>query len=182
MFPRGQKYFFFAFLILISPPLIAGLVAPEAATIAERENRPLSAVPEWPSSFKKLSEFTRQLEAYLADRLGLRAEMIRAYANLNGRILRSGNDRVLVGIDGRMFYRGDDMIRQSAGIVRRDKDVVETVDFLVEAHELLKKRDVKFIVAFPPNSSTIYSNKIPHWARNKGRFTEYDLLVGALRD
>ena len=39
------------------------------------------------------------------------------------------------------------------------------------------QRGVKFLVALPPNSSTIYQDDLPGWAQNPGKATEYDLLL-----
>ena len=44
----------------------------------------------------------------------------------------------------------------------------------------LEKRGVRFLVASPPNSSTVYQDDLPDWAQNHGRRTEYDLFVEGL--
>jgi hypothetical protein len=80
-----------------------------------------------------------------------------------------------------MFYRLEELVTQSAGIVRRDDVVADTVAVLVEINDLLKKQGIRFVVASPPNSASIYADELPRWLRNQGRFTEYDLLLGALR-
>ncbi len=162
-------------------PLITGLIDSEATLIVQREKRPLNAPPNWPSTFEELTKLPKKVDDYLADRFGLRYEMIRLYANINRRLLRSGNEKVFVGSNDRMFYRLDESITQSAGIVRRDNMVADTVTILVEMSSLLKKQDIRFVVASPPNSASIYPDELPRWLRNQGRFTEYDLFLGALR-
>ena len=181
MFHGHQRYLFLVFFIFIATPLIFGLVAPEAAMIVEKEKRPPNALPAWPSSFHELSELTPKLDAYLGDQFGLRNEMIRLYANLNRRILRDGNKSVVVGSDDRMFFRGDDMVLQSAGIIRRDQEINDTIKFIVEMRDLLDKKGIKFLVASPPNSASIYSADLPGWLRNNGKPTEYDLFMTGLR-
>ena len=42
-------------------------------------------------------------------------------------MLGMGDDSVLVGRDGRMFYLGEETVRQSAGLVLRDQRVADTV-------------------------------------------------------
>jgi alginate O-acetyltransferase complex protein AlgJ len=39
---------------------------------------------------------------------------------------------------------------------------------------------IKFLVAIPPNASTIYGDDLPHWAQNHGRRNEYDLMLDEL--
>ena len=181
MFRRHRRPFFVVFCFVVFAPLITGLLAPKTALIVQKEKRPLNPLPNWPSSFEELTKLSKKLDAYLADQFGLRYEMIRLYANLNRRLLRGGNERVFVGSDDRMFYRLDDSVTQSAGIVRRDNMVADTVTILVEMNDLLNKQGIRFVVASPPNSASIYSDELPHWLRNQGRFTEYDLLLSALR-
>ena len=45
-------------------------------------------------------------------------------------MLGFGNDSVLVGRDGRIFYLGEEAVRQSAGLLVRDERVADTVALL----------------------------------------------------
>jgi hypothetical protein len=42
------------------------------------------------------------------------------------------------------------------------------------------QRGIRFLVASPPNTATIYPEELPSWARNQGKTTEYDLLLTEL--
>ena len=181
MLRRHRRYFCIVFCFLMFAPLVTGLISHRAAFTAQREKRALNAPPNWPSSFDELTKFSGKLDDYVADRFGLRYEMIRIYANINRLLLRTSNEKVIIGRNGRMFYRLEDLVTQSAGIVRRDSLVTDTVTILVEINNLLKKDGIQFVVASPPNSATIYPDELPGWLRNQGRLTEYDLLLGALR-
>lgn len=182
MFGNPLRWFSIACFIVIAAPLFAGILAPESAEIVRKEKRPLNEAPSWPRSFEEFSTVPAKLDAYVADRFGLRHEMTRLYANLNRRMLRSGGPNVLVGDHDRMFYRGDDMLLQSAGIVRRDQVVHETVEFLSRMRDSLAKDGIRFVVASPPNAATIYSSDLPLWIRNHNRITEYDMFVAGLRN
>ena len=103
--------------------------------------------------------------------------MIRLHKDLTKPLLARGNTAVLIGRDGRMFYQGDKMLRQSAGLVLRDEKVTGVADLLAQMAAEFKRRGVKFLVAVPPNSSTIYQDDLPIWAQRQGRTTEYDLLL-----
>ena len=81
-----------------------------------------------------------------------------------------------------MFYLGDNMVRQSGGLVRRDTNVAEAADLVASMHTALLKRGIKLLVAIPPNSSTVYNDDLPRWAQNSGRTTEYDLFLQDLRE
>ena len=87
----------------------------------------------------------------------------------------------MIGASGRMYALPDDMLAQSAGRAFRPQKVAEAVDMMVAMNEALARRGVKFLVAVPPNSSTIHQDDLPSWARNPGRKTEYDLLLRSWR-
>jgi alginate O-acetyltransferase complex protein AlgJ len=72
------------------------------------------------------------------------------------------------------------MLEQSAGVMRRDGEIAHTADLLMILNGILIERTAKLIVAVPPNSATIYSDKLPPWARSESGPTEYDLLLKAL--
>ena len=84
---------------------------------------------------------------------------------------------VLIGRDGRMFYLGREMVRQSAGLVLRDQKVASAADLVAAMRDALARRGGRLLVAVPPNSSTIYQDDLPLWAQNRGRKTEYDLFL-----
>jgi hypothetical protein len=82
-----------------------------------------------------------------------------------------------------MFYRykpDGDMLRQSAGLLRREDQVAYTADLLAAMKVELSSHGTTLLVAPPPNSSTIYEEKLPAWARSNGRRTEYDLFLDDL--
>ena len=79
-----------------------------------------------------------------------------------------------------MFYLGEEAVRQSAGLVLRDARVASSVDLVAAMNSALAKRGVRFLVASPPNGSTVYQDDLPDWAQNHGRRTEYDLFVEGL--
>ena len=181
MLSRYRRGLFVFFFLLVWAPLIFGLVAPQSALIPEKEKRPLSAAPSWPVSFQGLSTIPSKLEAFLSDRIGLRSEMIRLYANLDRRLLRSGTSTVLVGSDDHFFYKLDNAVLQSTGIVPRNDDVGDTVRLLAEMRDKLEQLGIKFVVAFPPNAASIDYEALPRWLRNRAKITEYDTLLEGLR-
>jgi alginate O-acetyltransferase complex protein AlgJ len=180
MIPRYRRYLPVLIFLLLATPLVAGLIIPESAREILKEARTRSPAPSVPRSMDDLAAWPKQADDYLNDRFGLRKQMIRLHANLAMRLLGEGSPQVLVGRHGRMFYLGAEAVRQSAGLVRRNSRVAETIDFLVAMRDALKQRGIRFLVASPPNAATIYQDDLPRWAQSNGRITEYDLFVADL--
>ena len=156
--------------------------APATETILSDELRATAPPPDVPRTLDAWLVLPPLLEAYLRDHFGLRYAMIRAHAVIAHLWLRSGNDLVLVGRGGSLFYRGDNAAVQSAGLLVRPAQIAETVALLASIRTALAARDIRFLVAVPPNAATIYPDRLPRWARDQGRPTEYDLMLKALAE
>jgi alginate O-acetyltransferase complex protein AlgJ len=180
MIPRYYRYLPVFIFLLLATPLLAGLIVPESAQEVLKEKRTPAPAPPVPRTIDEVATWPKEADNYLGDRFGLRSQMIRLHANLAKRWLGEGNDLVLVGRHGRLFYLGDDSVRQSAGLVRRDSQVTETADFLATMRDALGQRGARLLVASPPNAATIYQDDLPPWARNNGRPTEYTILLADL--
>jgi hypothetical protein len=165
--------------ILIATPLVVGLFGPDEAAKVRAEGRTPAAAP---SIWRDGVDLPRRVDAYLKDRFGLRKEMIRLALQVDNLASDHGNEngRVLIGRDGRMYAEQDEAVRQSAGIVMRDRSVRGTAEYLASKRDALAQRGIRFLVASPPNTATIYPEELPSWARNPGKTTEYDLLLAEL--
>ena len=73
-------------------------------------------------------------------------------------------------------------MRQSAGLVLRDRRVSDTADLLAKISHALAAREIRFLVAIPPNAPSIFQDDLPHWAQDLGRPTEYDLILADLAE
>jgi alginate O-acetyltransferase complex protein AlgJ len=179
MLSRGRRWYAIAAILLLATPLVVGMIEPDDPAMILKEGR-----NPWPAprlrSFTDWLWFPRCLDAYLTDHFGLRQAMIHLYRDVTDPITRP--PAVLIGRGGRMFYLGDEMVKQSAGHVRRDAKVAEVADLLANMRVVLSRRGIAFLVAVPPNSSTIDQDDLPRWARNPGRKTEYDLLLSDLAE
>jgi hypothetical protein len=166
---------------LLAIPLVAGLAWPDSPDWILKEARKPTPAPVPPRDLRALIAFPEQVDAYLRDHFGVRQKMIRLHKDLTKPVLFQGNEFAVFGKSGRMFVLADDMVLQSAGrVVRKDK-VTEAADMLTAMRDALDRRGIQFLVAVPPNSSTIYPDDLPYWARNTGRKTEYDLLLESLK-
>jgi alginate O-acetyltransferase complex protein AlgJ len=178
--PHHSRYLSVLIFLLLATPLVAGLAMPESAQEVLKEKRTRAPAPPLPRSMGEVAAWPKEAEKYLNDRFGLRNPMIRLHANLAKRWLGEGNELVLVGRHGRLFFLGDASVQQSAGLLRRDSQVTETADFLAAMRDALGQRGRRLLVASPPNAATIYQDDLPPWARRNGRTTEYDVLLADL--
>jgi len=174
---RHRRFFAVLVFLLLATPLVWGMVLPDSPDLVYKEGRRLSPRPGAPTALAGWVALPGEVDAYLRDRFGLRHAMIKLHKDLTHPVLLKVNTAALIGRDGRMFYQGNEMVRQSAGIVLRDQRVAESVDMLVAMRNALAKRGIGFLVTVPPNSSTIYQDDLPIWAQAQGRKTEYDLFL-----
>jgi alginate O-acetyltransferase complex protein AlgJ len=181
MLLRWRRYFAVTAFLLLATPLLFGIVQPDSVASILKEGRNPAPAPKPPDGAGDLAALPKQIDAYLNDRFGLRERMIRLHRDLSHPVLFKVNTAVLIGRNGRMFYQGNEMVRQSAGLVLRDLRVETTARMLAEMRDDLARRGARLRVAIPPNSSTIYQDELPAWAQANGRKTEYDLLLEKLK-
>ncbi len=180
MLMSWRRYFAIPAFFLLATPLAVGIVRPDGSAAVLREGRFLAPTPRMPESGAGWLALPKEVDAYLSDHFGLRDALIRAHKDLTKPMLGFGNDSVLIGRNRRLFYLGEDTVRQSAGLILRDERVADTVALLVRMNAALKARGIRFLVAMPPNAPTIYQDDLPRWAQNRGRRTEYDLMLDEL--
>ena len=180
MLARGRRCFALVAFALVVTPLVVGLVRPDFPAAVLKEGRRLAPAPEAPAALADWLALPGAIDAYLKDHFGLRQALITAHKELTKPMLGLGNDSVLIGRDGRMFYLGEEAVRQSAGLVLRDERVADAVGLVAAMKEDLKRRGIRFLVASPPNAATVYQDDLPEWAQNRGRPTEYGLFMDGL--
>lgn len=175
-----RRFFAVLAFLLLATPLLLGLVRPDPPAAILKEGRYLAPAPTIPSDRQEWLALPGRIDAFLGDHFGLRQVLIRAHKDLTKPLLGMGNDTVLVGRDGRLFYLGQEAVQQSSGLILRDHRVSDTVALIARMNAALAARGVRFLVAVPPNAGTIYADDLPSWAQNRGRRTEYDLLIEEL--
>jgi hypothetical protein len=179
MLKHYRRYWFVVVFALLMVPATATMITNQSQAVVSDEFRAPVPRPSWPQSLSEWTKLPEQVDKYLREHFGLRREMIRAHAIID-LLLGTGNADVFLGADGFMFYRGDLILQQSAGLILRSERINDTANDLAKFKAALAKRGIKLIVGAPPSASTIYPDKIPEWARNSGRMTEYDLMIDEL--
>src|SRR5208282_3486753 len=129
MLLRHRRYFALLSFVLLATPLFLGIFRPDSPGLILKEGRMLAPAPQAPRSWEALRALPGQVDAYLKDHFGLRQMMIRTHRDLSHPVLY-GNESVLIGRNGRMFYLGREMVRQSAGLVLRDRKVAGAADLV----------------------------------------------------
>lgn len=180
MLPRYRRLFFPVIVLLLALPLVGLLFRAPGHEVSKDEARVLAPAPSWPATGAAWLRLPAAVNAYMADHFGFRRILVRAQADLVRGLLAPNSNFVLVGKNFHLFYRGQKMIEQSAGLILRREAVDRTADMLATLNAVLKARGISLLVASPPNASTEYPEDLPDWARNPGRPTEYDLLMSAL--
>ena len=150
MLLRHRRYLALLAFGLLATPLVVGIVKPDSPAAILKEGRYLAPAPKAPAAGDDWLRLPKEIDAYLGDHFGLRQVLIRAHKDLTRPLLGLGNDSVLVGRDGRMFYLGEEAVRQSAGLLVRDQRVADAADMLARMNEELQARGIHFLVALPP--------------------------------
>jgi alginate O-acetyltransferase complex protein AlgJ len=181
MLRRHRRFLAVAALLLLATPLAVGILRPDSPDLIYKEGRKLAPAPA-PNGLADLAKLPGQIDAYLKDHFGFRHMMIQLHKDLTKPMLGFGGSEVLIGRDGRMFYLGGEMVRQSAGLILRDQKVADSANLLAEMRDALEKRGIAFFVAVLPSTSSIYEGDLPIWAQSHGRKTEHDLFLQDLAD
>ena len=115
----------------------------------------LSPAPVLPRSLDKWLSLPRDLDRFLGDHFGLRAQLVRAHGVLRYAILLPTDLRVLIGRDEWLFLNGDGTIEQATGHLLRAAAIEKFAERAKTLQARLNARNARFIVAIPPNGPTI---------------------------
>ena len=160
MLRRYRRFFAVAAFLVLAAPLVAGLVYPDGAASILMQGRTPAPAPRAPVDSADWLRLPNEIDAYLQDRIGLRQALLRAHRELSKPLF--GSYKVLMGRGGRMFYLGNEMVDESAGLVMRDRAVGQLTDLLARMNDELRARGIRFLVAPPPSASSVYQDDLPN--------------------
>ncbi len=164
-----------AFLALLWLPLGASLLTPDE-DVSLTEQRTLAQLPElggdWPAAF----------ERYYKDRMGLRDDLIRAWAWLHIEGLGvSPSDSLIVGKDGWLFFGDEDAVAQYRGVARFEREeLLRWGRVLEERRRWLAERGVSYLLVLVPNKHRMYAQHMPDSLPRAGERSQLDDLVDYL--
>ncbi|MGE4607060.1 MAG: hypothetical protein AAEJ52_10000 [Myxococcota bacterium] len=164
------------FLALAWAPLLGGLVG-VGSDVAPVEFRRPAASPRFPDSWKSLRDLPGDMEAYLEDGFGFRAQLVTANSLLHLAIGVSASDRYLVGRDGWFFNRkADNVLAQYRGIDAFETDELDAwIETMRRRRAWLAQRGIDFLVVIAPMKQAIYPEFLPEWVNVVGP-TRYEQL------
>ena len=176
-----RRYWSLLLLAMLAAPMAVHAFQP-VATSSDEEARMLSPAPAWPQSAQDWRAMPRRFDRFLADHFGLRAELVRAHGRLRYAVHLPSDLRVIIGRDNWLFLNGDATIEQATGKLLRASEIAKFADRAAALRTRLAARNIRLLVAIPPNGPTINRARLPAWAAETPSVTEYDLMLRALTE
>ncbi|HZT18912.1 MAG TPA: hypothetical protein VFA23_05870 [Dongiaceae bacterium] len=146
---------------MISLPAVLHL-AGVAQSSARDELRELAERPRFPTSTGAWRAFSARLDAYLADRFGLKPELVSAARHLSFTFRLPLVQSVIVGKDGWLYWGGHQELEQHAGLRLLSRAEIDRwIDTLRHYHDWLAARGIRFVFVLAPDKSEIYPEHLP---------------------
>jgi hypothetical protein len=169
---------FFALFLLTPAALhILGL----GQTTARDEMRDLVERPRFPTSLDDWRNLGRELDAYLADRFGLRPQLVTAANRLSFAFRLPAGKSVVAGRDDWLYSNFYGEIDQYTGLTLLSRPQIEGwIRALKREREWLAARGIKFVFVIVPDKSEIYPEHLPE-GLPRGQITPADQIIAALK-
>lgn len=161
-------YFLWITLFLLLPVLVFLLVRGRLDT-ANYENRELALFPSVKAA--DIGQFPKGFDDWFSDHLPYRNQLLTLNGLFDYRVLKSsGNDSVLVGKDGWLFYKGsqvngEDPVADYEGTNLFTEDELRTIaDNMLDARRTLQQElpfYSDFVIYIAPNKERVYSEYMP---------------------
>lgn len=103
------------------------------------------------------------IEDWIGEDIGFRSAFITAYGTLCEKLFHtSGNDQVLIGKDGMLFY-SDTLADYTASDRMTDEEIASLVSSVSALAEAIEARGAHLIVLIAPNKNTVYPDYMPYY-------------------
>ena len=147
---------------------------------ADAEGRELSPMPSLRTDTGALNlSFTAQLESAFADRFALRTELVTAESLLRAGLFGTGNDKVIVGQEGYLFF-GETLDNYLGNNPMSDAEIEAAADQLLLMQQYTEENGASFLFAAAPNKNTIYGEYMPSRYLPAEEERDLDRLYAAL--
>ena len=144
------------------------------------EKRPLAARPKWPSSMEEWAKFPGAVDDYFNDHFSLRSELISTSSYLHYRMGLSSYSKILVGLDGWLFFVGDPDFKFVRGLNHLSHEQIDGwLQRMEDRQRWLADRGARFLILPAPVKETIYHEHLPEWLQREAHPTFVDQLVQA---
>ena len=152
------------FAAAISAPLLGAILLQDDQS-SSMEKRKLNPMPGNPVSVKEVRRYPEKFDKYYQDSFGFRNDLLRVYAGTKLMIGDSPSEKVLLGKDGWLFYRGsadDDLFNAIRGIRQYQSSELKQYAKVLQARKnWLEARGIKYVFVIAPNKHSIYREFLP---------------------
>lgn len=181
----AQILYWFLFVVFILAPVVVFILVYDDVDTQNYEERTLAAFPYSEESYEDgvattYDTFASEFESWFDDHLPFRNQLLSMYGQFEYRVLKSStSDSVIVGKEGWLFYKGEqvndeDPIGDYRGTDLLTEEELETIaSNLTHMRDELEKEDCKFYVYIAPNKERVYSEYMPDMY---GEPTEYGTI------
>jgi alginate O-acetyltransferase complex protein AlgJ len=168
------------FLALLWLPLLTAVLQPDSERSLS-EQRSLAGFPAL-SQLDDLAELPTAVSNYYDDQIGLRNDMIRAWAWLHIELLGvTPSDSLIVGRDGWFFFGDERAIAQVRGLSGlTDAQLDRWVRELETRQQWLRDRGIAYLLVLVPNKHRVYAEYLPPSVPRMGGTSTLDQLAARL--
>ncbi len=173
------------FALALTAPLADRALRPGAAAAAiEREMRRPAPLPGLPRNLDECIEWPARAEAWHADTLGLRDQLLRAHNALElFGFRRAPNETLCLGNEGWIFLTGDSSREAWRGRIVLEPGLVEGWVRALHARESwFRARGMRFLHVIAPNKETLYPEHLPAGEVRLGPSPREQLLARFARE
>jgi len=168
-------------LLLLAPALgqIGGLSGAEEIPRIELRNP--NPCPDLPADIRQLKAFPDRLSNFLDDHFGFRFWLASLDSQLRVWVGSSGSDKVLVGKDGWLFSRDEELLQEHRGAVNFEAPEIDAwLRAMRRRQRWLRRQSIQYVFVICPTKYEVYTDELPDWARPIGP-TRFDALKEGLR-
>ncbi|MCI7223515.1 MULTISPECIES: alginate O-acetyltransferase AlgX-related protein [Fusobacterium] len=157
-----EIYLIIAFIILIIP--ILKIDKKEKDDI---ENRNLSKKPSFIIENKINLNYGKEIEQWLNDHFFKREKILKFYKKLDRKLKnRVENEKVFMGKEKWLFYKGDNSIRNYQNIdLFTDEDLKLIVKNIKNRKKWLKKKGISYYLFIAPDKNKVYGEFYPNFIK-----------------
>ena len=159
---KKNTFFIIAFFLIISTPTLDSIFS-FAPVDGLFEKRSPVTMPDFPKKISQLKLYFVNIGKYFDDHYGFRKTLI----NINSKIMdkifdESPSSRALIGKDGWMFFDNHNSLVDVTGKIVLSSDLIANgVKSFNNNLEILKKKNIEYLVVIAPDKSSIYDEYLP---------------------
>jgi hypothetical protein len=146
---------------------------------AKPEKRILATLPKWQENGLWNQNYLSQLGDYYTDHFAFRSEVVEANAVLSNVLGMSGQDAVIRGKEGFLFYK-DSLDSYLGKTVLDERQLFSTVRMLELMEEYSAQQGVRFVFTVAPNKNTLYPQYMPYYYQKMSAESDLDRLTKRL--